>query len=95
MTLTQKLLSVLEAYTAHCQLSVGRVSTLIFGGGQGFARVVSGEGSMTLRNYETAMDWFSANWPSDLGWPEGVERPVVDHVPDAGKMVPARDGAAA
>lgn len=78
-------------------MSRARLSTLLFNDGKALARISTGK-DVTTRTFESAMAWFSANWPTGLNWPEGIERPVVvapDHLPDAGKMVPAPDGVAA
>lgn len=34
--------------------------------------------SFTVRKYDSAVAWFSARWPSDLTWPEGIVRPEVN-----------------
>ena len=52
---------------------------------------------ITTARFNNAVHWFARNWPSDLPWPEGVERPAAnaanaDALPaDA----PATEGAAA
>jgi hypothetical protein len=38
------------------------------------SRVESGKG-FTVKTYDTAIRWFSDNWPADMDWPVGVERP--------------------
>jgi hypothetical protein len=32
-------------------------------------------GSCRIDTYAKAFTWFDENWPSDLDWPEAVERP--------------------
>lgn len=32
-------------------------------------------GRCRIDTFAKALSWFDANWPSDLGWPETVERP--------------------
>lgn len=76
MTLTERLLHVADLYCRARKLSHGRVSTLIFGGGDRLSGVAAGR-DLNTRSYEHAMAWFSANWPTDLEWPTGIERPRV------------------
>ena len=33
------------------------------------------QGRVTIRNAERLAEWLSENWPGDLDWPPGVERP--------------------
>ncbi len=30
---------------------------------------------ITTSRFNLAFQWFSTNWPADLPWPEGIERP--------------------
>lgn len=80
MTLTDQLLCVADLYCAAVQRSRSRLSTIIFGDGMRLDGVAAGKDIQT-RSFERAMAWFSANWPADLAWPEGVERPrITDEV---------------
>ncbi|MCI0599375.1 MAG: hypothetical protein L0Y60_07605 [Beijerinckiaceae bacterium] len=36
-------------------------------------RVESGKG-FTVKTYDTAMEWFSGNWPDGASWPSDVPR---------------------
>lgn len=65
---------VAAAYCEACKLSPARVSTVVFNDGKALTRLAAG-GDLTTRSFERAMAWFSANWPADLAWPDGVERP--------------------
>lgn len=92
MTLTDRLLHVANLYCGARKLSHGRVSTLIFGGGDRLSGIAEGK-DLNTRSFERAMIWFSANWPADLAWPEGIERPAPasrsggDSGPRAGGLV--------
>jgi len=37
----------------------------------------AGKSKMTVQAYDTAMQFFSDHWPTDLVWPESVPRPEV------------------
>ncbi len=39
-------------------------------------RTAIGGGTFTVRVYEKALVWFSENWPADVDWPVGIERPA-------------------
>ena len=41
-----------------------------------FARIHGGAG-FNIKTLDKLLLWFSENWPDDLPWPEGVERPFV------------------
>lgn len=42
-------------------------------------RIESGKG-FTVKSYDSAMRWFSANWPSTAIWPASVPRPVPEPI---------------
>jgi len=77
MTLTESLIAVCDSFCSATGRSRSRVSTIIFGGGDRLDGVARGR-DLNTRSYEKAMAWFSANWPADLAWPEGIERPAAD-----------------
>lgn len=83
-TLTDQLMTVADGYCAKVQRSRSRISTIIFGDGMRLDGVAQGKDIQT-RSFERAMAWFSANWPADLDWPEGIERPSPE--PRAGGLV--------
>ena len=74
MTLTSQLLIVADLYCAAVRRSRSRISALVFGDGLRLEGVATGK-DLNTRSWEKAMRWFSENWPADLAWPEGVERP--------------------
>mgnify|MGYP007090089959 CR=1 FL=1 len=73
-SLKSQLLKVADAYATSRGLSRSRVSTIVFNDGMTLDRIASGK-DLTTGNYEKAMRWFAANWPSGERWPRGVERP--------------------
>jgi hypothetical protein len=75
LTLRQQLVSVASLYAQAKGLSRSRVSTLVFSGGMVLDRLSSEAADITTVNFEKAMGWFSANWPADTPWPEGIVRP--------------------
>ena len=81
------LLVLARTYAAHQGLSLSTVSTYVTKDGKIFGRLERGEATCTLRRADQILQWFSDNWPVDLEWPAGIERPA----PSAGA---ARQGAA-
>lgn len=75
MTLTERLLLVADTYCAAVKRSRARVSTRIFQSGSRLDGIADGKDLVT-KSYETAMSWFSANWPEGVEWPADVERPA-------------------
>lgn len=71
---TDLLIRLSETYCQAVGLSRSRVSTIVFNDGKTLDRIAAG-GDLNTRSYEKAIRWFSENWPADLAWPEGVERP--------------------
>lgn len=75
MTLVDQLLTLARVYSKARDLSQSRVSTLVFNDGKVFDRLSVGK-DMTTGRFETAVRWFSANWPEGADWPDEIERPV-------------------
>lgn len=74
MMLKTALIEISKLYACAKNLSLSRVSTVVFGDGKVLARLEAG-GGITTDRYELGIQWFSDNWPEDLVWPVGVYRP--------------------
>jgi hypothetical protein len=70
----EHLILLAAAYAAHVDRSEQTVSKWITGHGRLFQRLRAGMGC-NLNTAELVVRWFDENWPSDLDWPEAVERP--------------------
>ena len=81
MNLRNHLVLVAEAYGAATGLSLSRISTIVLNGGSRLPDIASGRSDITLGKFEDAMRWFSANWPADAAWPDGVARPFPESAP--------------
>lgn len=77
MTLKERLLIVAAEYARIRELSVSRVSTLVFRDGKVLDRL-AGSADLTTTRYEGAMAWFSQNWPDGEAWPDGISRPQME-----------------
>lgn len=77
MTLKERLLFVAAEYARTRELSVSRVSTLVFRDGKVLDRL-AGTADITTSRYEGAMLWFSTNWPDGLDWPAEINRPELE-----------------
>lgn len=75
MTLREQLLHVTNIYCRHSERSETRVATLIFSGGMRIQKIREG-GDLGTMAFESAMQWFSDNWPESAEWPSDVPRPV-------------------
>lgn len=71
-----QLLTLCSAYAARTGLSEARIATLVANDGK-FFRGIRGERSCTVDTYLKVQGWFGANWPADLAWPDGCDRPGV------------------
>lgn len=74
MSLTSDLMQLADLYCDRTQRSRSRVATIIFNDGKKLD-LIAGGADLTTRSFENAISWFSANWPADLDWPDGIERP--------------------
>lgn len=75
MHLTDQLLTVARAYCAARELSMARVSTLIFNDGKKLDLLEQGK-DLATKNHERAMQWFSDRWPDGAEWPLEIARPT-------------------
>lgn len=73
MTPTQQLLALSERYCLLRGISERTASGRIFKDSRTILRVKGG-GSLTLKNFEKAVLWFSENWPENIDWPGFIER---------------------
>lgn len=86
MALTDQLLTVARTFCAARNLSIARVSTLVFNSGKKLS-LLDGGADLSTKSYEQAMVWFSVNWPDGATWPEGIERPAAEPVIEAVQKV--------
>ncbi|KPF47113.1 hypothetical protein IP76_01975 [Rhizobium sp. AAP43] len=56
-------------------MSRSRLSTLLLSGGKRLDMIRSG-GDIGTARFESAMSWFSDNWPAGAEWPADVARPI-------------------
>jgi hypothetical protein len=70
----QRLIVVLDAYSALTGQAEATVSTKFLGNGNRIREIRAG-GDMGARRIARALAAFSAQWPIGGDWPEGVERP--------------------
>lgn len=73
MTPTEQLLALSKSYCALRGISERTASGRIFKDSRTILRVKDG-GSLTLKNFEKAVLWFSENWPDNSDWPDFIER---------------------
>lgn len=74
MRLNEALICISDIYCAARKLSRARVSTIIFNSGMTLDRIAEGK-NFTNKSYETALTYFSENWPEGAVWPEHIVRP--------------------
>lgn len=68
------ILELAKRWIAHKGQKQSTISTYAAGDGKLFAHLESG-GGCTLKRGRTIVTWFDNNWPADLEWPTGVQRP--------------------
>lgn len=73
---TKSLIKLAETWASHNALMLSTVSTYAANDGKFFGKLKLGSGC-TLKTAARISQWFSDNWPEDLEWPEGIQRPPV------------------
>lgn len=76
LPMTQQILAVAAAYCEATGLSTSRVSTIVFNDGKKLALIENGA-DLSTGKFESAMGWFSSNWPEEAVWPAGIVRPFI------------------
>lgn len=76
MTAIEALLTVARIFTDAQGLKTETVSWRVFGDSKKLA-LLTGGADLGTRRHAAAMLWFATNWPADLAWPDGIERPAV------------------
>lgn len=67
------LLLLAHCYCRYRNISEARLSTLVFNHGARLRNLKRGS-DMTVRSFNSALEWFITNWPTDLEWPDDVPR---------------------
>ena len=74
--LRQNLNRCLAAFMAERDIGVATAGRLAAGDWRFFDRLGEQGKTFTARKYDEVIEWFSANWPPNAVWPDGVARPV-------------------
>lgn len=70
-----ELCALADAYCAGTGTNQTALTAAIAVDDKLFGRLSSGRGCHS-KTLEKVSDWFVANWPDDLPWPGGIDRPV-------------------
>ena len=73
MTAKSDLFQLANLYSNRRWVRLTTLGRMINGSSTFFERLERGR--VTILSAERALHWFSANWPADLDWPEGIDRP--------------------
>lgn len=76
MNMISKLLKLSYEYCRINKINNTTLSIYIFNNSQVIFNLRNGS-TMTVRNYERAVEWLSDHWPEDKAWPDFIERPKV------------------
>lgn len=71
----EHLLTLADEYGKAAKFEEATVSTRVFNDGKKLGAIRSGAAGITIRRYNTAIEWFAANWPENAAWPTDVPRP--------------------
>jgi hypothetical protein len=76
MNMRQEIVEVADRYAEALGIGRKRVSFIVLNRGSRLDQIADG-GDLNTGTFESAMQWFSDNWPDGLDWPEGILRPVA------------------
>ena len=79
----QTLILLAETLATHLGVTHFAISMRALGKGDFFKNMIEKKRDCRTRTAERLMQWFSDNWPCDLEWPEGIERPARSGSEDA------------
>lgn len=79
MNQIEHLLAVADAYKTALRVEDVRVSTRVFGDSKKLGALRTGA-DITVSRFNSAMAWFSDNWPENAAWPRSVNRPFVERI---------------
>lgn len=65
---------LIDTYATAKGISPSRVATILFSSGAKYRQLVEGA-DINVGRLESALIWFSENWPDGTAWPEGIARP--------------------
>lgn len=75
--LRDNLLSCATAFAKQRKVALSTLGKMSAGDAPFFQRLTDPSKTFTAQKYDDVMLWFSANWPDDIEWPDGVFRPAV------------------
>lgn len=70
----EQIVTLAKSYGEHRSLKLSSLGVYTVNDGKFLVRLENG-GDATTRMLHKALTWFDENWPQDLEWPYGVERP--------------------
>jgi len=76
MSTLKPLLSLIDAYIDVTGTTDASLSLRAFNDGKRIPALRRGA-DLTTRRLDQTIAWFSANWPENAEWPDGVDRPAV------------------
>jgi len=72
---TEHILTLADAYKAALGLEDKTVSSRVFDDSKKLTAIRTGS-DLTVSRFNSAIRWFSENWPEDAAWPVNVLRPM-------------------
>ena len=74
-SLIVQLIAVADTYCAAREVSRSSVSKILLHRSSLLSDMEEGSRDLATGNFERCMQWFSENWPEEVAWPDGVDRP--------------------
>lgn len=71
---TRQIVALADALSAATERTRGSISIAIFDDHSRIDGLAAGR-DLTTASAERALNWFAANWPEGLDWPESIPRP--------------------
>jgi hypothetical protein len=81
MTSLEAFLDLIDRYCCSVKLAEATVSSRLFNDGKRVASLRAGS-DIGIRRLHQALQWLSEHWPTDLDWPDSINRPISGSIAD-------------
>ena len=72
-------LDIVALAERYCEATGDRLVTIshrVFGDSKKLLAIRDNDADLTVSRYNSALLWFSENWPDRVEWPDNISRPV-------------------
>jgi light-regulated signal transduction histidine kinase (bacteriophytochrome) len=74
-TLRSNLIDLAAVFEQGAEVSRATIGKRALNDNTFYARIETGAG-FNIKTFDRLIQWFSDNWPADVTWPAGIDRPA-------------------